>query len=79
MSQTRLSSAIEQLLNVGSGFLISTLLWQFVIDPLWHLETSIQDNLHITGIFTVASIMRGYAWRRWFNARVHKALTDSGD
>ena len=75
VSQTRLHSLLEQVLNVGSGFVISTLLWQFVIVPLWGIQTGMADNLKITSLFTLVSVIRGYAWRRWFNARVHKALS----
>lgn len=79
MSQTRLHSMLEQVLNVGSGFVISTLLWQFVIVPQWGIQTGMADNLKITSLFTLVSVIRGYAWRRWFNARVHKALSTQGN
>ena len=66
MSQTRLGSLVEQLLNIGSGFVISCLLWEFVVKPLWHIQTDFAENLQITALFTVVSIVRGYAWRRLF-------------
>ena len=31
--------------------------------------------LYCEAIFTVASVARGYAVRRWFNARIHRAAT----
>jgi len=65
--QTRLESFIEQLLNIGSGFLISLLVWEFVVKPVWDLQTSFSENLHITALFTVVSIARSYTWRRFFN------------
>ena len=64
--QSRLSSLIEQFANIGSGFVISSLLWHFVVQPIWNIETSFAENLQITSIFTVVSIARGYAWRRTF-------------
>ena len=71
--QSRLSSLIEQFANIGSGFVISSLLWHFVVQPIWHIETSFAENLQITSLFTVVSIARGYAWRRTFNRRIHEA------
>lgn len=69
--QTRLGSLTEQLLNTGSGFLLSLLLWEFLVKPLWGLNTSFIDNLSITLLFTLASVFRGYALRRFFNS-LHK-------
>lgn len=67
--QSRRMSLIEQFANIGSGFIISSLLWHFVIQPLWNIETSVAENLQITTLFTVVSIARGYAWRRLFAVR----------
>jgi hypothetical protein len=65
--QSRVGSFVEQVLNIGSGFFISLLLWSFIIVPVWELDVSMNDNLTITGIFTVVSVVRGYVWRRFFN------------
>lgn len=70
--QTRLNSLVEQLLNVGSGFVLAMFIQQLVITPLWGLQTSIADNLAITTVFTVVSVARGYGWRRFFNHRLNK-------
>lgn len=67
--QSRRMSLIEQFANIGSGFIISSILWHFVIQPLWNIETSVAENLQITTLFTVVSIARGYAWRRLFAVR----------
>lgn len=67
--QSRRMSLIEQFANIGSGFIISSPLWHFVIQPLWNIETSVAENLQITTLFTVVSIARGYAWRRLFAVR----------
>ena len=69
--QTRIGSFIEQLFNVGSGFIISSLLWEFVVKPGWNIHTSFAENLQVTCLFTVVSVIRGYVWRRIFNWR-HK-------
>lgn len=65
--QTRLNSLIEQILNVGSGFIIALLVWIFIITPLFGITVTMVDNLTITAIFTVVSIIRGFLWRRLFN------------
>lgn len=70
--QSRLHSLIEQLLNIGSGFLISLCVWEFVVKPIWNIETSFVENLQITVLFTVVSLARSYAWRRAFNHFSHK-------
>jgi hypothetical protein len=69
--QTRLGSLVEQVLNVASGFIVSLLLWQ-AVGPLMGYVVNLADNLLITSIFTVASIIRGYLWRRYFNNRIAK-------
>lgn len=65
--QTRTRSLIEQLLNIGSGFLISLIVWEFVIKPIWSIQTNFSENIEITATFTVVSIVRSYVWRRLFN------------
>lgn len=70
--QSRLHSLIEQLLNIGSGFLISLCAWEFLVKPIWEIKTSFVENLQITVLFTVVSLARSYAWRRAFNHFSHK-------
>lgn len=65
--QSKLSSIIEQLLNVGSGFIISLLVWIYIIIPIWNFDVNFSDNILITVTFTGISIIRGYVWRRLFN------------
>lgn len=69
VGQSRLSSFVEQVLNVGSGFITAFLTWQFLVIPIWDIETTLGDNLTITALFTVISVIRGYLWRRYFNHR----------
>jgi hypothetical protein len=66
VAQSRMMSLVEQFANIGSGFVISSLLWHFVVQPVWGIQTSVAENLQITLLFTVVSILRGYAWRRAF-------------
>lgn len=74
MNQTKLESFIEAFINIASGFCISLLVWIFVVIPVWELEITMFDNLVITAIYTVISIVRSYFWRRFFNAGIHKAV-----
>ena len=62
--QTKLHSLLEMVCNVGSGFIIAMLLWGYVVTPYLGIEYHLIDNLVVTGLFTVVSIIRGYIWRR---------------
>ena len=70
--QSRLGSFIEACINVLIGFFINFTA-NFAIFPLfgWHL--SLSDNLKVGTIYTVISVVRSYAVRRWFNSYIHKA------
>lgn len=70
--QSRLESLIEQLLNIGSGFILSLGVWTWVVVPVWHLPVSHGQNVQITLLFTAVSIVRSYLWRRLFNRRHNK-------
>lgn len=70
--QTRTKSLLEQLANTGVGFVISLLVWEFIVKPVWGIQTKFIDNLNITFLFTVVSVARGYATRRIFNLIDHK-------
>lgn len=69
-SQKKLHSAIEAGLNIGSGFFLSLVVWIYIVVPWWNLKVTSADNLNITLLFTVISIVRSYVWRRVFN-RIH--------
>lgn len=68
MAQSRRSSFIEQVLNVVSGFAISLLVWEYYVVGMFSIEVDSGDNVIITAIFTVVSLVRGYLWRRLFNS-----------
>ena len=67
MSQTKKHSFIETCCNVGSGFIVAMLVWEFLIEPLYGIDKDFTENFGITCIYTVISIARGYLWRRIFN------------
>lgn len=76
--QSRLSSFVEAVINVAIGFVVSLALTAIVLPAYGH-TVSLSQNLQITGIFTVSSILRSYMLRRFFNARIHRAAQRIAD
>lgn len=73
--QSKLFSLIEQLFNIGSGFIIAVCLWAFVVTPYLGIEYDVTEAMHVTLMFTAVSIIRGYLWRRagnFITERYHK-------
>lgn len=68
---------IETLINVAIGFVVSMLLTA-VVFPAYGHAVSFGQNLQITVIFTVASVIRGYVVRRWFNSYIHRIANHVG-
>lgn len=66
MSQSRLSSLAETCISIAIGFLVSLVITAWLLPAYGH-PVSLADNLQITAIYTVASIVRGYLVRRAFN------------
>lgn len=65
--QLRRHSLLEASLNTASGFILSVLVGLWVY-PAFGIH-EFQNNLAVTSIFTIVSIIRSYIWRRIFNAR----------
>lgn len=65
MSQRRLTSFIEAVVNTGLGFGISVVAGVLVY-PLFGVTFRLYELTAITAIFTVLSIVRGYIVRRIF-------------
>ena len=74
MSQTRTESFVETVINTASGFILSLLVWSYIVAPLYGIEVNQVQNLTITSIFTVSSVLRSYLWRRFFAVSLHKKL-----
>lgn len=66
--QSRLGSVAEAIASTAVGFVLSTALG-FVVYPAFGYAFTLAENIGITAIYTVVSILRGYAVRRWFNRR----------
>lgn len=64
-SQTRSMSLVESIANTGAGFLVSLVL-QLSLFSMMAIETTTTQNLLMSGVFTVASLVRGYLMRRLF-------------
>lgn len=69
--QTKKQSVIESLTNIIVG-LITSFLIQLVIYPILDIPVSLNQNIIITIVFFVASFLRGYLLRRFFN-KIHNA------
>lgn len=65
MSQTRIMSLVETLVGIAIGFTVSVLITAVVMPAYGH-HVTMGDNIQITAIFTVASVIRGYVVRRAF-------------
>jgi hypothetical protein len=72
MNQTRLGSLIEAVFNVAIGLAIS-LVANALVFPLFGFRPTLAENVWISVIYTAISLVRSYALRRWFNARLHSA------
>ncbi len=70
MNQTKLESLIERFADMGTGFIISVLVYHFYILP----SVRVMSAFEVVGIFTSISLVRGYFWRRFFNRGLHKAV-----
>jgi len=64
--QNRKKSLIESLTNTFTGLGISFII-QLILFPMLNIPVNLHQNIIITIVFTIASIIRGYAVRRIFN------------
>jgi hypothetical protein len=64
--QSRAMSLVEAVANVVVGFGVAVLT-QMLVFPRFGIHASLGQNLGIGAIFTVVSLVRGYALRRAFN------------
>lgn len=70
MSQSKLSSVVEAVINAALGYVISFAA-QLVIYPAYGAHFSIVDNIHIGILFLLLSLVRSYVIRRWFDGMIH--------
>ena len=78
MNQPRLHSFIEAWASTAIGFVISWLTTILIMPWFGMPNVTAGKSFAITSIFTVASVLRGYFVRRWFNNLLHKQLVKHG-
>lgn len=64
--QTRAQSLTESATNIGIGWLLSLGVTAVVL-PMFGHQVTLSENAAMTTIFTVISLVRSYAVRRYFN------------
>lgn len=69
MTQTRLGSLYEALMNILIGFSINYVA-NLLIFPMFGFHISHRANFLMGVIYTGISLARSYVIRRWFNARL---------
>lgn len=65
MTQSRRSSAMEAAISVSTGFVVS-LAASPIVYPLFGHAFTLTQNIGITLVFTVLSLLRSYLVRRFF-------------
>ena len=74
-TQSKLESRIEVAANYISGFAIAYFTWTLLAyGPMAWGWFDIHDSFLITTIFTVVSVTRSYAWRRFFAVGLHRVV-----
>ena len=68
MSQSKKQSVLESIMQTLIG-LGTSILVQIIIYPLMGIPVSFNQNLIITAVFFVVSMVRGYLVRRYFNSK----------
>ena len=68
MAQNKKQSFIESVIQTAIGLTTSFII-QLVIYPLMNIPVTIGQNITITLVFTIVSILRGYIIRRYFNKK----------
>ena len=67
MKQSRLMSMVEAITNVVVGYGVAVVT-QILIFPIFGLQTTLGQNLAMGGIFTIVSLLRSFALRRFFES-----------
>lgn len=67
LKQSRRMSLIEAIANIAVGYFVAVAM-QILAFPLFGLDASLEENLALGGLFTIASLCRSYMLRRTFEA-----------
>ena len=66
-------------MNTGSGFILAMLVWAFIIPLIFpRMAGPVEENMVVTAIFTVVSVLRSFTWRRLFNNGFYVTLVRWG-
>jgi len=77
--QTKLSSLYESGINIVIGLVVG-FCSQLLVFPLFDIHVPLVANAWISLYFMIISLIRSYAIRRWFNAKLHNmAIKLAGD
>lgn len=68
--QTRRGAIVEAWVNILIGFSVNFAV-NIVLLPMVGAELTAANNFMLGWVYTAISIVRQYAIRRWFNARIH--------
>lgn len=71
MKQTRKQSVVETIAGTVIGYVVAVIANAIVL-PLFGYQTTVGDNMGIAVVFTIISLLRGYAVRRLFNWWNHR-------
>ncbi len=63
--QSKKNSLLESIVQTAIGLLVSFCI-QAILYPLMNIPVTFMQNIIITLVFFIASILRGYFVRRWF-------------
>jgi hypothetical protein len=66
LMQSKFHSFIESLMNQTIGYILA-LITQVIVFSFYNITVSLSQNLQITLIFAIISILRSYIIRRIFN------------
>lgn len=69
MAQTWLGSIVEAKTNIAIGFILNYGLNLMILPVLFDPEHPALSSFYIGLVFTVVSVLRQLAIRRWYNAR----------
>ncbi len=67
LKQSRRMSLAEALVNIAVGYAVAVAM-QILAFPLFGLKASLEQNLALGALFTIAAVCRSYALRRIFEA-----------
>jgi uncharacterized membrane protein len=65
--QSRVMSSVESVTNVCVGYVVA-LIATWLILPAFGLDANISQAVGISAAFTIISLIRSYALRRFFNS-----------